>query len=278
MKKLCVLQVAPNGPTLEHVEMFGDMADSDFYFVTHDAAHPDALKFCPNTSWAETRNILVEMVPREYEYYAFVDYDYEIESLIGMSVPEHIISDLNLFHPAVLVPYPGEGNITPLTTDLKYRDSRNYSVWLFTHCGMKIVHHTVLDWFFPMVTQFDGGFSASHLFNILEIPFLKNIVLSHKLIYHNRVSDSSSAPHNREAKRSLRNMDRMWQWIAPALEIHDFAGSKRAVDIKNYFVKLCRRKQHEPEVNQSHNINYNDPHLLRLFFDPKHEYFEDKGF
>ena len=289
VKKLCALQVTPEKPTQAHVDIFGSSAESDFYFVTHDAAHPDAVQFCPNTTWAETRNTLVERVPRKYEYYAFVDYDYEIESLTELSVLEQIISDLDRFKPAVLVPFPGDGlGLGPVKeNDLKYRQSRNHSVWLFTHAGLVVVHHTLLDWFFPLVTQFDGGFSAAHAFNILQIPFLKNIIMSHKFMYHNRVSgpSESSAPHHRRTfrrildRRSLggRNMDRMWLWMRSAFEIHDFSHFKKAGDIKKYFVEICREKQFQAEVNRSDNLNYYDPRLLRLFFDPRHEYFKDKG-
>ncbi|HAI38497.1 MAG TPA: hypothetical protein DCM40_10410, partial [Maribacter sp.] len=75
-KRLCVLQVAPEFPNQDHVEYFKDKEPCDFYFVTHDAEHEDALKFCPDTKWAQTRDTLCELVPKEYDYYAFIDYDY----------------------------------------------------------------------------------------------------------------------------------------------------------------------------------------------------------
>jgi hypothetical protein len=278
-KKLAVLQVTPENPTKKHIEMFGGQLDCEFYFVSHDVDHPDAVKFCPNTSWAETRNILVERVPKDYEYYAFVDYDYEIESLTELSILEQIISDLDHFKPAVLVPFPGDGlGGGPLrASDLKYRHSRDHSIWLFTHAGFVVVHHTLLDWFFPLVTQFDGGFSACHLFNILQIPFLKNIIVSHKFIYHNRVSgpSESNAIHHRRGL-GRKNMDKMWCWIQPAFEIHDFSKFKKAEEIKNYFIKICQNKQFSPKVNHSDNINYYNTHLLRSFFNPQHEYFKNK--
>ena len=51
-----------------------------------------------------------------------------------------------------------------------------YSIIPFTHCGMKVIHHSLMDWFFPMVTRFGGGVEACHFFNIQEIPFLKNVI------------------------------------------------------------------------------------------------------
>ena len=164
--------------------------------------------------------------------------------------------------------------------DLKYRQSIDYSIWPFTHFGLKIVHHSLLDWFFPLVLQFDGGFSACHLFNILEIPFLKNIIVSHKFIYHNTVSgpSESSAPHHFGRVKNIgrKNMDKMWSWIQPASDIHDFSKFKKAEDIKKYFIKICQNKLFTPEANGSENIDYYNKQLLRLFFDPNHEYFKDR--
>ena len=53
--------------------------------------------------------------------------------------------------------------------DFDFRDSRDASIIPFSHCGLKIVHHSLMNWFFPMVTKFGGGVESCHLFNILEI-------------------------------------------------------------------------------------------------------------
>lgn len=63
-KRLCVLQVAPSKPNGDHVEYFKNKDDCDFYFVTHDEENPDAMRFCPNTTWSETRDLLVELVDK----------------------------------------------------------------------------------------------------------------------------------------------------------------------------------------------------------------------
>lgn len=62
-KRLCVLQVTPEKPNPKHKEYF-NTKDCDFYFVTHDEPHPDAMEFCPNTTWTDTRNILADKVPK----------------------------------------------------------------------------------------------------------------------------------------------------------------------------------------------------------------------
>ena len=127
-KRLCILQVAPSNPDPTHVEMFSDKEDCDFYFVTHDDPHPEALQFCPNTTWTDTRNILATQVPKQYDYYAFVDYDYVFRPLRNLAPLEQILEDLDDFNPAVLTYYPGNGMTTPFAANTDYRDSRDASV------------------------------------------------------------------------------------------------------------------------------------------------------
>ena len=158
--------------------------------------------------------MLAELVPKNYEYYAFVDYDYVFRPQSDKGALEQIYEDLKQFEPAVLTYYPGNGLITPFATNEEYFKSVDHSIIPFTHCGLKIVHHSLMNWFFPMVTKFGGGVEACHLFNILEIPFLKNVVCSHKMIYDNGITDLDS-PHNKDGNLSKLNMDKMWSWIYP---------------------------------------------------------------
>ena len=96
-KRFCVLQVTPEEPNPHHLKMFGDKDESDFYFVTHDAPHEDALAFCPNTTWTDTRNILAAKVPKQYDYYAFVDYDYNFQPLRNLDADAQILEDLKVY-------------------------------------------------------------------------------------------------------------------------------------------------------------------------------------
>ena len=125
-KRLCILQVAPSKPDPTHVELFSNKEDCDFYFVTHDNPHPDAIQFCPNTTWTDTRNILATNVPKKYDYYAFVDYDYVFRPLRNLNPLEQILEDLNEFNPAVLTYYPGKGMTTPFADNIQYRADRDW--------------------------------------------------------------------------------------------------------------------------------------------------------
>mgnify|MGYP001270555615 CR=1 FL=1 len=284
-KRLCVLQVTPAVPNPEHVEYFANKEQCDFYFVTHDEDHPDALKFCPNTTWTDTRNILAELVPKQYDYYAFVDYDYELEPYQAAGMPEKLpvleqmLHDLEEYNPAVLTYYPGRGMITPFATNRDYRDSHEASIIPFTHCGLKIVHHSLLDWFFPMITLFGGGVEACHLFNILETPFMKNVVCSHRMIYHNGNTDDD-APHNQDGAYNKYCMDQMWGWVRPSFKktsLLDFYATNPSelndsMIVKKAFQSIFLSKEIPPSRSDS-DVDYSDKERKEQFFDLRHERF-----
>ena len=296
-KRLCVLQVTPSEPNLEHVRLFDQKENCDFYFVTHDEYNEKSLKFCPNTTWTDTRNILMELVPKNYDYYAFMDYDYKLHPKGDLGTLEQIIYDLEKFNPAVLTYYPGEGLITPFAKDKEYYNKYDYSVIPFTHCGLKIIHNSLIDWFFPMLTKFGGGVDACHLFNILEIPFMKHVICSHKIVYDNGITDMES-PHNKNPGLSKLNMDKMWAWIYPYFNkrkvlrddevarrwgdsipsrIEEYTSYTDSLKIKDFYVKICKHKIKPKESKKG--VNYMGKEFIaniNKFFDLEHEYFTSK--
>ena len=296
-KRFCVLQVTPAEPNPEHVKLFDQKENCDFYFVTHDKYNEKALKFCPNTTWTDTRNILMEMVPKNYDYYAFMDYDYKLHPKGNLDILEQIIHDLDKFNPAVLTCYPGEGLITPFAKDEEYYSKYDYSIIPFTHCGLKIIHKSLINWFFPMLTKFGGGVEACHLFNILEIPYMKHVVCSHKIIYDNGTTDMES-PHNKNPRLSKLNMDKMWAWIYPYFNkrkvlrddevarrwgdsipsrIEEYTSYTDSLKIKDFYVKICKHKI-KPKQSKK-DVDYTSEEFLQninKFFDLEHEYFTNK--
>jgi hypothetical protein len=302
-KRLCVLQVTPETPNEDHVRFFKDKEECDFFFVTHDAPHKDALKYCPNTTWVDTRNILADMVPKQYEYYAFVDYDFIFSPQKELGVLEQILHDLDQKEPAVLTYYPGPGFITPFNSDKEYFNKYEYSIIPFTHCGMKVVHHSLMDWFFPMLTRFGGGVDACHFFNIQEIPFLSSVVCSHNMIYDNAVTDMNT-PHNRDGAWSMYRMNQSWEWLQSAFKknglLHQFGNSAArqqfkwcqedkffkamggdprfqldSLDIKNVFIDIFKLKQPK-EKETIKRDNFYDISKIENFFDLDHEFFINK--
>lgn len=280
-KRLCILQVTPAEPNSEHVKLFQDKKECDFYFVTHDKEHPNAIKFCPNTTWVDTRNILAKNVPKEYEYYAFVDYDYIFRPQKQLGALEQILQDLNEYNPAVLTYYPGNGLITPYASNTEYFEKFEHSVMPFSHCGLKIVHHSLMDWFFPMITSFGGGVEACHLFNILEIPFLKHVVCGHNMKYDNGVTDFET-PHNVDGAWSDYRMNEMWKWLRPAFKktslidkyaTHD-SQKYNSLLIKKAFQLISIQSEILP-VKKDPIDNYFDREVVERFFDLDHECFNN---
>ena len=115
---------------------------------------PDA-KYCAFDKHDDTKNILIDLVPKNYDYYAFIDYDYEFESKTNLSVLDQLLTDLNTFNPPLLIPFPDRNLNHPQDSvfgiDKKnFLESRQYSCFPFTHFGCKIIHHSLLDYFFPV--------------------------------------------------------------------------------------------------------------------------------
>ena len=280
-KRLCVLQVTPKKPNEDHVLYFQNKQNCDFYFVTHDEKHPNALKFCPNTTWSETRDLLVEMVDKKYEYYALIDYDYILRPQRDLDVLEQIMEDLEM-NPAVLTYYPGKNLETPYATDMEYYNSKDYSCIPFTHFGLKIIHHSLLKWFFPLCRDFSVNIDSCHMFNIQEIPFLKNVVCSHKMLYDNGVSDPD-AIYNKDGAYSKYKMDEMWKWISPSFKMNKILkhyqssvkDTKDSLFIKKCFVNLLRNKGTTPVISPK-EIDYYDKERISKVFDLNHQFFINK--
>lgn len=280
-KRVCVLQVTPSSPNPDHVKFFKDKPNCDFYFVTHDEENKDALKFCPDTSWAETRNLLSLLVPKQYDYYAFVDYDYHFRPQRDLGVLDQIIEDLE-HNPAVLTYYPGNNLETPYAKDDDYFNSRDYSCIPFTHFGLKVIHHSLMDWFFPLCTDFSVNVDSCHMFNIQEIPFLRHVICSHKMKYDNAVSDPD-AIYNQDGGYSKYKMDEMWRWIQTSfkklkiLEVNAANPNEMgdSLHIKNVFVNLMRAKSIEVQSSPP-DINYYDKEKISNFFDLGHNFFINK--
>jgi hypothetical protein len=281
-KRLCVLQVTPSEPNPDHVTYFENKKNCDFFFVTHDEENPKALKFCPGTTWAETRNLLVELVEKKYDYYALIDYDYILRPQKELGVLEQIIEDLEM-NPAVLTYYPGKNLQTPYATDTVYFKSREYSSIPFTHFGLKIIHNSLINWFFPLCTDFSVNIDSCHMFNLQEIPFIKNVICSHKMIYDNGVSDPN-AIYNQDGAFSKYKMDEMWKWISSSFKMKKildyFVRTEKDLQdslfVKEAFVSLMRQKNITPSPAPS-DIDYYNKDRIEKVFDMNHQFFINKN-
>jgi len=279
-KRFCILQVTPSEPNAVHCKLFEDREQSDLYFVTYEKENQKSLKFCPGTVWSETRNIMAELVPKKYDYYMFLDHDLVLEPRFNLDPYEQILEDLEL-NPAVLTYYPGTGIDSPLVQDQNFLTSRDYSCIPFTHNGIKIVHKSLMKWFFPLYTKYRTDTDACHMFNIQEIPFLRNVVCSHKMVHHNTPNDSTADQiYNSDGAYTTYKMNQMFKDILPAfkkrglLQIKDvdYNLNYNSLSIKEFFVSLFRQKNFEV-IKNSYDVDYYDEQKISKFFDLNHDQF-----
>ena len=271
-KRFCILQVTPHKPNKKHKELFTS-SDSDFYFVTHDKQNDEALAYCPNTIWSETRNTLVELVPKKYDYYGFIDHDYILSNRTVLDPVQQILQDLE-WNPAVLTYYPGKTLHSPYAHDIEYLRSRERSCIPFTHAGFKIVHHSLLNWFFPMYTKHRVDIDACHMFNIQEIP-LKNVICSHKMVYDNGISGDSV--YNKNGALAKYKMDEMWREMSPhykkinTLKLGNY-NLNDSLSIKKFYVDLFKKKNILNERSDN-DVYYLNVDKISRFFDIENEWF-----
>jgi len=186
----------------------------------------------------------------------------------------------------VLTYYPGRNLHTPYASDIAYLKSREYSCIPFTHNGIKIVHHSLLKWFFPLFTKFRVDIDACHMFNIQEIPFLKNVVCSHNMVHHNNPTKSKNEQvYNKNPNLAKLKMDEMWKYIMPSFKhmriVDMYARTPHerydSLTIKNAFVDIFKDKNIIPEKS-SDDVDYFEIDKLENCFDLNHEYFSNKDF
>lgn len=194
--KICLLEVGPKGPLKEiRSELIEDFGD-DYFYVTHDEHVEGALSFNPGMCWAENRNYLAANVPRNYDYYWFTDYDVAYAVKDGR-VKAQIIKDLEVMKPAVMVcndPSKLQNNTGGIVDT-----GEEYKNIAMSNNHMKIIHKDLLDWFFPMPTQFGGIHDCCHFFNVLETPFLESVICTFNVKCQGMVSEARSQGGNMQA-------------------------------------------------------------------------------
>ena len=182
--KLCVLETSPIGP-LQYRESFLANKFCDFYFVTHDEFHPNSVAFNSGKCWAYNRNMLASRFLKQYDYYWFTDYDVDYKSMTDLGIVDQIIMDLKHTNPAVMVCYD-ESKDYPLP------DKNSYRCSLMTNNQMKIIHSSLIDWFFPMPIYCGGIWDCCHFMNVLEIPFMKNVIINYNVHCRGLISEEKS--------------------------------------------------------------------------------------
>ena len=274
-KRLCVLQVTDSKPSEKHIEYFKEKQNCDFYFVTSEEGVPNAVGLCDD--WVEARNMLIQLVPKKYDYYAFIDSDHELIPSSDKSPLEQILYDLEQFEPAVLT-YSSEAEQTV-----------EYSCKPFLNSTLKIINHSLIQWFFPLYDVWTPTKGTSlYMFNLQEVPFLKNVVCSHKMLCNN-LSDNDTAflkdweqYRNAEIWRDFRDSDSFKKtkivdrYVQPTKYIENlqaqFTEHLHPGIVQRAFVDIVESHKITPQKSVK-NKDYLDFERVSKFFDLKHERF-----
>jgi hypothetical protein len=240
--KICFLETSKKGPTKNHLELFNHKK-CDFYYVTFGKEIKNdskCLAFCPNTKWGETRNKLYELVPKIYDYYAFIDDDIIFSSNTNLGFIDQLITDLNNTNPIVLSAYYlNNNNENTILKPMCYFNN------FFGNNCFKIYNKDFLNYFFPCITKFGGTYDTCHMNNILEIKFMNKIICSHNILMKNPVHSGNYTIKDKE------NMKKLWVWVRPFL-IEKIDSKDPLFIKKKYLEKNCKIIDFDMEDNKKY--------------------------
>lgn len=266
-KDICFLEVAEGKPSSHHMELFFDKDICDYYYVTWKNQIDGALKYCPNTTWGQTRNILADLVPKKYRYYCFIDDDVEFSCTTNRGVVQEFVNFLNHFNPSVGVPY----NITRGFEgfDKKKKDAgKQWAPAGLMHSQCMAIHHSLMKYFFPLPVQF-GGFWDTAAFGTLmaTVPFENTNICSYKVLAKNL--QSRLYEQNKKGDLAAAKMAECYRWIKSAFK-HGVYWSDSVQELKKYYG--ARREKTQVVVSNS-SVNYLQLNKLEKFFNLNHEFF-----
>ena len=196
-KKICFLETSPTGPSDYHRKLFGNNPLCDWIHVTHDAPDSTALSFNKGFGWASNRNFLKEVVSKEYEYYAFIDWDLVFTSQTELDPIEQIIKDLDDCKPAVMFCYD------PIKASYYGKMDTDFKQIFCSNNQMKIYHRSVLDWFFPGPVQFGEFWDMCWYNNYLEYPFKGHVICTNNVHCSGDSHDPRSTNKSPQSRREL---------------------------------------------------------------------------
>lgn len=251
--KICFLETSREGPTKHHLELFQNEV-CDFFYVTFGKEIKNdskCLAFCPNTKWGETRNKLYELVPKKYDYYAFIDDDIIFTSNTDLEFIDQLIADIKKTNPIVLSAYYLNNN-----NENKEFDLPNYYNNFFGNNCFKLYHKDFLEYFFPCITKFGGTYDSCHMNNILEIRFMDKIICSHNISMNNPVHSGNYT------KKDKENMKKLWIWVKQFLfkkiDSDDPLQIKKEYLKKNNKILNFDKEDNKKKLNNSNHIFINN--------------------
>ena len=245
---ICILETCPDAPSLNHRSVFNNCK---LYFVTYRSYNPHALSYNKCQSWAFNRNDLYRKVPKLYQYYIFLDHDVEFNSLSGKPFIENYLDFLDLWHPAISQPYYIHSSQAGDHRS-KFDEKRISEGWasgpggFITHL-FTCIHHSILDFIFPLPTQFGGFWDAASYINCLVVPlFGKNILVDYNTNIIN--TNSENYPQNINPALGIEKMNQVFNRMKPIFTEKIFS-SKDIQTFKNHYTFLRETFIHPKRMN-----------------------------
>jgi hypothetical protein len=270
MKYLAILEVSPAGPTDYHKALFAKRSDCDYFFVTHDTPVSGGLAYNPKWTWAMNRNDLAARVPKLYEYYCFIDYDVLLSSASGNDIVTVLIDTLKEWNPAVLVTRSSSGRVEKADAE-NMRKGNPVGPGLFGNNMVKIVHHSLLPYFFPLPARFGGFWDCCQIFNMLEaVPFSTNVLRVYDISHKSAVS--SPYAHNADNKKGEAAMLAAFQWLQEAILPHHPAAKLHSVDaMKRYYQEQALHLEPSKKPRTESYLIYE---FISSVWDLRHQHFK----
>ena len=251
MKKIVFLEMSPAGPNKLHKRMFENNELCDFFYVTFKKEiknNNNCLGFFPNTVWGETRQKLYELVPKNYDYYCFMDDDIIFKSATTLNFLEQLLIDLKKTKSIVLTPYYQNEQHQCVAPYVPTYSKGSYFLRYFTNVCCKVYHKEYLDYFFPINLKFGGTYDSALFLGLLELLFMNKIICSHNII---SINPPDTRANYQNSKKDHDNAFLMWR---NQFKQEQFKNNNHEY-LRNKFLSLYKTPINEEKLNEKSEIN-----------------------
>lgn len=252
--KIALLETSPDGPMEGAHDHLRNDSRIDVFDITHDYPIEAAL-FSPQSTWAANRNILWQHVPKDYDYYWFIDYDVRM-----CGETDAIVAALKQYKPAVAFPAyvrdPKEG-IEHIRSGVF---NNNMSV-IFANTSASVV--------FPMPEQFGGFWDAATYVNLLSLAWYPHVIDMADVMGYSMVSSDYAANCNQA--EGIAAMQSCFDWCKEWLVLPDTAPNS-VVEFKTWM------RDSSKCAFPSDGLPYNQRASMARIIDTSHDWFKGRVF
>jgi hypothetical protein len=250
--KIALLETSPAGPMEGAHDHLRNDSRIDVFDITHDCPIDTAL-FSPASTWAANRNILWQHVPKDYDYYWFIDYDVRTCGDI-----DTIVAALSDYKPAVAFPAYVRDPKQSVDHIRSGVFNNNMSV-LFAASAASVV--------FPMPERFGGFWDAATYVNLLSLAWYPHVIDIAEVVGYSMVSSDYAANCNQS--EGIAAMQACFEWCREWLVLPDTAPHS-IVEFKTWM------RDSSPSSLPSDGLPFNQRASMARIIDTSHEWFKGR--